>query len=104
MPIVEEPEEYQEEYQDHQEYYDDINYEAILNADYGYRTEETIAQNAKDIAKEHHLDEVEVKEELDKINQKHKEQENSIESHLHSPKNAPENTLENTPQNAPKTR
>ena len=47
---------YQEEYQDSQEaYYDDINYEAILNADYGYRTEETIAQNAKDIAKEHNL-------------------------------------------------
>ena len=34
-------------------YYDDINYEAILNADYGYRKEETIAQSAKDIAKEH---------------------------------------------------
>ena len=92
---------YQEEYQDSQEaYYDDINYEAILNADYGYRTEETIAQNAKDIAKEHNLNEQEVKEELDKINGKKEAQEKSLESHLqeNSLENTPKNSLENAPE------
>ncbi|TLE15954.1 hypothetical protein LS72_005185 [Helicobacter apodemus] len=49
--------------------YKDLDYEAILNMDYGYRTEATIAQNAKDIAREHNLDELSVKEELDRINQ-----------------------------------
>lgn len=84
---------YQKDY-NQEAYYDDINYEVILNADYGYRTEETIAQSAKDIAKEHQLDEIQVKKELDGINQKQKEQENSLESHLHSLENA----LENTPE------
>lgn len=70
MPIAEEQE---------TPYYEDLDYEAILNADYGYRTEETIAQNAKDIAREHHLDEANVKEELDRINQSQKEQESKEE-------------------------
>ena len=65
---------YQKDY-NQEAYYDDINYEAILNADYGYRTGETIAQSAKDIAKEHQLDEIQVKKELDRINKKQKEQE-----------------------------
>ena len=90
---------YQKDY-NQEAYYDDINYEAILNADYGYRTEETIAQSAKDIAKEHQLDEIQVKEELDRINQKQKEQENSLESHLHSLENALENTPEKSLGNA----
>lgn len=90
---------YQKDY-NQEAYYDDINYEAILNADYGYRTEETIAQSAKDIAKEHQLDEIQVKEELDRINQKQKEQENSLESHLHSLENALENTPEKSLWNA----
>lgn len=90
---------YQKDY-NQEAYYDDINYEAILNADYGYRTEETIAQSAKDIAKEHQLDEIQVKKELDRINQKQKEQENSLESHLHSLENALENTPEKSLGNA----
>ena len=90
---------YQKDY-NQETYYDDINYEAILNADYGYRTEETIAQSAKDIAKEHQLDEIQVKKELDRINQKQKEQENSLESYLHSLENALENTPEKSLGNA----
>lgn len=90
---------YQKDY-NQEAYYDDINYEAILNADYGYRTGETIAQSAKDIAKEHQLDEIQVKKELDRINQKQKEQENSLESYLHSLENALENTPEKSLGNA----
>ncbi|TLD85577.1 hypothetical protein [Helicobacter sp. MIT 05-5294] len=87
------------------DFYGDLDYDAILSFDKGFRTKETLDTTAKYVAKENGLDEQKVREELERANEREKEQKNREEALERAKEqeklkeNAKEPNLEQTLQN-----